>query len=117
MDSDALIQPQTASLCEKALRGAALDPPADQSLFDAARLQYPRFCARENVEAYGIPIKETYHEVLFPELADRSQPSLFEFGGIGSGPKTPGNTIRKVYLCRAQAWIGQPGALLLFYKG
>ena len=32
------------------------------------------------------------------------------------GPKTPGNTIRKVYLCRAKANISQPGALLFFYK-
>jgi GNAT superfamily N-acetyltransferase len=102
---------------EKALCRDALEPASGQSLFDAARLNYPRFCASPEVEAFGIPIKEAFHEVLFPELADRSQPDLFEFGGIGSAPRTPGNTIRKVYLCRAQASIEQPGALLLFYKG
>jgi hypothetical protein len=37
--------------------------------------------------------------------------------GIVGGPKTPGNTIRKVYLCRAQSNLGPPGSLLFFYKG
>ena len=50
-------------------------------------------------------------------MRDDREPELFEFGSVGQGPRLPGNTIRKVYLCRAQAWIGQPGALLFFYKG
>ena len=74
-------------------------------------------CAGPEVEAYGIPIKKAYHEVLFPEIADRRQADLFHFGGLGAGPLTPGNTIRKVYLCQAPARIQQPGAILLFYKG
>jgi len=37
--------------------------------------------------------------------------------GRGNGPKRPGNTIRKVYLCRARSNLGNPGALLMFYKG
>ncbi len=36
---------------------------------------------------------------------------------MGTGPKRPGNTIRKVYLCRAQSNLGKPGSILLFYKG
>lgn len=91
---------------------------ADGELFfDAARFNYPRFCAGQEVQAYGIPIKEAYHEALFPEIADRRQADLFHVGGLGAGPRTPGNTIRKVYLCRAPASIDQPGAILLFYKG
>jgi len=46
----------------------------------------------------------------------RSQLSLFGTAA-DFGIHTPGNTIRKVYLCRAQAQIVQPGALLFFYKG
>jgi hypothetical protein len=88
-------------------------PAAGTSFFDAARMAYPRFYAGPKVEAYGIPIKEAFHEDLFPELAKPKQPDLFKAVG---GPKTPGNTIRKVYLCRAQANIAQPGALLFFYK-
>ena len=102
---------------EKPLCHEALSPLPGQSLFDAARLNYPRFCSGPDVEAYGVPIREAFHEALFPELADRKQPDLFGYRGLGSGPRTPGNTIRKVYLCRAPAHIGQPGALLFFYKG
>jgi GNAT superfamily N-acetyltransferase len=102
---------------EKSISREKLTPNVGQSFFDAARLNYPRFCSSSAVKSFAIPIKEAYHEVLFPELADRSQPDLFEFGGVGSAPRRPGNTIRKVYLCRAQANIDQPGSILLFYKG
>lgn len=100
---------------EKSLRREALIPSPGQSLFDAARLNYPRFCANAEVLSYVIPIKEAFHEVLFPELADRRQANLF--ARAEDAPRTPGNTIRKVYLCQANANINQPGALLLFYKG
>jgi hypothetical protein len=99
---------------EKALSPDPLPTPAAGiTFFDAARMAYPRFCAGPGVEAYVVPIRETFHEDLFPELARPKQPDLFKAVG---GPKTPGNTIRKVYLCRAQANISQPGALLFFYK-
>src|SRR5262249_29834291 len=78
---------------------------------------YPRFCAGAGVPSYCIPIKETYHDQLFPELKTITQPDLFDSIGLGTGPKRSGNTIRKVYLCRAQANILTPGALLFFYKG
>lgn len=83
------------------------------SLFDLARQNYPRFVTGDDVSAYAIPIQEEFHEILFPELVNRSQLSLFG----DSGSHRPGNTIRKVYLCRASDNIAQPGALLFFYKG
>ena len=42
---------------------------------------------------------------------------LFDPKGLGTGPIKPGNTIRKVYLCRASSSLGAPGSLLFFYKG
>ncbi len=99
---------------EKPLSRAPLaKPSAPTTFFDAARVAYPRFYTGPEVCGYVVPIKEPYHEDLFPELAHRKQLDLFQ--GIG-GPKTPGNTIRKVYLCRAKANITQSGALLFFYK-
>ncbi|MFX7377786.1 hypothetical protein ABTI80_19210, partial [Acinetobacter baumannii] len=44
------------------------------------------------------------------------QGDLFENAGL-VGPQRPGNTIRKVYLCRAKSNLGEPGSLLFFYKG
>ena len=99
---------------EKPLARDPLSKPAlPTTFFDAARLAYPRFYAGSEVKAYVVPIKEVFHEDLFPELAIRKQPDLFQNLG---GPRTPGNTIRKVYLCRAKANLNQAGALLFFYK-
>lgn len=102
---------------EKRFSRNRLIPDPSQSLFKTARVHYPRFCTGPNIPTYGIPIREAYHDHLFPELKTAAQPDLFDGIGLGSGPKRPGNTIRKVYLCRAQANIVIPGALLFFYKG
>lgn len=99
---------------EKALSRSRLQPDPALSLFDLARLNYPRFSTGESVAAYAIPIQEDFHKILFPELVPPTpQMSLF----ADTGSQRPGNTIRKVYLCRAPATITQPGALLFFYKG
>lgn len=83
-------------------------------LFEKARLAYPNLYLQENVECFGIPIQEDYHDVLFPELRNPIQTDLFD---SMAGPKRAGNTIRKVYLCRAPIKIIAPGSLILFYKG
>lgn len=101
---------------EKAMSGDRLYPAPGTSDFDLDRLHYPRFLARAPIRAFGVPIKEAYHDTLYPDLRDPIEPDLFEMIGVG-GPKRPGNTIRKVYLCRAQSNLGPPGSLLLFYKG
>lgn len=99
---------------EKSLSRCRLLPEPAVSLFDLARRNYPRFATGDGVAAYAIPIQEDFHEILFPELVPPAiQMSLFS----DSGAQRPGNTIRKVYLCRAPAMISQPGALLFFYKG
>jgi GNAT superfamily N-acetyltransferase len=102
---------------EKGLCRAPLARENGADLFDLAARSYPRFCADSSVAAYGIPIQEDYHEVLFPELRDDRQQDLFEYGGLGTGPRKAGNTIRKVYLCHAPANLSERGALLFFYKG
>lgn len=98
---------------EKRLVRNQLQATQDVSLYDLARENYPRFATGIGVSAYAIPIQQEYHEILFPELAQRAQLSLFGDTGF----IRPGNTIRKVYLCRSPAKISQPGALLFFYKG
>jgi hypothetical protein len=102
---------------EKTFGRGALAPVADVSNFELDRLNYPRFVTRPGIRAFAVPIKEGYHDTLYPDLRNPAQSDLFEAFGIGGGPKRPGNTIRKVYLCRAQSRLGPPGSLLLFYKG
>ena len=100
---------------EKPLSRQALGRTSDTSLFDEARINYPRFYTGPQIDAVTVPIREQFHEMLFPELANRSQLDLLESMSV-SGARTAGNTIRKVYLCRASCRIGAPGALMMFYK-
>lgn len=101
---------------EKKFSFDQLTPAENTSAFDNARVNYPRFETDEHIKAYGVPIIERYHDQLFPDLKDNAQLELFTDRGFGDAPKRPGNTIRKVYLCRAQANIEEPGSLLFFYK-
>lgn len=98
---------------EKTFSVVKLLPQSNISHFDLDRLNYPRFVTGPNVEAFGVPIKEAYHDTLYPEL--KAQPGLFD--GSLSSSSQPGNTIRKVYLCRAKSKLGAAGSILLFYKG
>lgn len=102
---------------EKSMSSNALSPAIGHSRFDVHRLNYPRFIIDNDTEAFGIPIREDYRDVLYPDLRQPVQLDLFDPLGKGSGPKRPGNTIRKVYLCRSPSNLGTAGALLLFYKG
>lgn len=94
---------------EKPLGRDRLRPAASgTNLFDLARTNYPRFVSRAPAEAFGVPIRGEYHDILFPELAKKAQEDKER--------RMPGNTIRKVYLCRAPTKRLKPGAVLLFYR-
>lgn len=87
------------------------------SVYERDRKSYPRFVADAGIRGFVIPIKEDYHDVLYPDLRDARQRDMFRDSEHGAGPKRPGNTIRKVYLCRAPSNLGAPGSVLFFYKG
>jgi len=95
-------------------------PALNQPPFDFARLHYPRFHDGTSVRKFCVPIQPGYHRKLFPEIAFGRELPLFpteEFGPILSQgeERTPGNTIRKVYLCRAKTTVIKPGDVLFFY--
>ena len=108
MDSCLPIPQTPESWCTKRRYPASVCSHGCRSLFDAARFNYPRFCTGPQVEAYGIQSK-AYHEVLFPEIAvvARRIYSLWAW----RGPHRKHHP--KVYLCRAPAWIDQPGAIVV----
>jgi len=87
------------------------------SAFELARKNYPRFLFDPQTRAFGVPIREEYHDTLYPDLKDLRQPDLFSGANRLPAATRPGNTIRKVYLCRAQSKLAPPGSLLFFYKG
>jgi GNAT superfamily N-acetyltransferase/rRNA-processing protein FCF1 len=89
-------------------------------VFDADRIYYPRFYDGNSIRKFCVPIQADYHRRLFPEIAVGADLPLFpkeEFGLIlaHGEERTPGNTIRKVYLCRAKTTHLLPGALVFFY--
>lgn len=101
---------------ERGFASSKLTAIDGQTVFDTSRQNYPRFLVTEEVRGFGIPIKEAYHDTLYPDLWNPRQTDLFLGASPAEVPTRPGNTIRKVYLCRAQSWLSEPGSVLFFYK-
>ena len=100
---------------EKQLSQDQLTAGTSGDIFETDRKNYPRFVTQSPVRGYIIPILEGYHDVLYPDL--RYELPLFSGYNLPVNVNGPGNTIRKVYLCRAASNLGPPGSLLFFYKG
>jgi len=62
----------------------------------------------EGVSGYVVPIRPSYHKMLFPDA--QSQQNLFP------GESPCGNAIRKAYICNAATRKLRPGDLLFFYR-
>ena len=104
-------------ILERTFSSHRLERDDHTPVYETDRKNYPRFVADTKVRGFVIPILEGYHDTLYPELRDARQPDFFRDLGEEGGPKRPGNTIRKVYLCRAPSNLGDPGSVLFFYKG
>jgi L-amino acid N-acyltransferase YncA len=107
---------------EKAMRKGRIlvDEHTDILAFD--REIYPRFYDGDRVSKFIVPIRGAYHAKLFPEISFSKPLPLFSGAGLTrermvsrNQNRTPGNTIRKVYLCRAQTRSLKAGDILLFY--
>lgn len=105
---------------EKQIGHGRLVASKNQELFDVDRRNYPRFVCGSPSKTFCVPIQGRWHRRLFPELAHQTPLPLFpdvrSFAVRAGQHRTPGNTIRKVYLCRAQTEELSPGDLLLFYQ-
>jgi len=68
----------------------------------------PKYYKIDGVQAYIVPIRPQYHELLFPEKQVQLPllPGLHAFG----------NAIRKAYLCNSPIKIIPQGSVLLFYR-
>lgn len=79
------------------------------------RQYYPVFDSGKSVRKFLIPIHADYYATLFPENVRIRQAGLFDSTCGTYGSKIPGNTIRKVYVCRAKINTIRPGDILLFF--
>lgn len=109
-------KPDGELIYERSFSNTKLLASANVCTFKMGRKNYPRIILDESVRGFGIPIREEYHDTLYPDLWAPRQPDLFVDASKASALSRPGNTIRKVYLCRAQSRLGPPGSLLFFYK-
>jgi ribosomal protein S18 acetylase RimI-like enzyme len=101
---------------ERSFSSTRLVKLPEESAFETARRNYPRFWTGGGVKGFGIPIKEDYHDTLFPDLWNPRQRDLFDGKSKAESPTRPGNTIRKVYLCLAPSNLAEAGSILFFYK-
>jgi len=103
---------------EKVLVRGALSLPTGNEVLAFDRLIYPRFWDGDNVSKFVVPIRDHYHQILFPEISYEKELPLFPVRRLllpHGNERTPGNTIRKVYLCRSPTTQIRPGDILLFY--
>jgi len=102
---------------EKIMSSGPLPPPQGD-VYEEDRRFYPRFHEGSGVGKFCIPIQPDYHRKLFPEIAKGRELPLFPGHVSLLDPRmdrTPGNTIRKVYLCRSKITRLRPGSVVLFY--
>ena len=95
-------------------------PALSAAVIELDKKNYPRFHDGASVQKFCVPILSDYHRRLFPEIAFGKKLPLFpteSFWPILNPRDTrlPGNTIRKVYLCRARTNQIRPGDILFFY--
>ncbi|MGL4637373.1 MAG: GNAT family N-acetyltransferase [Beijerinckiaceae bacterium] len=109
-------KPDGELIYERAFESGKLFRSAELTIFETSRKNYPRFVVDDSVRCFGIPIREAYHDTLYPDLWRPRQQDLFVGASRAETPNRPGNTIRKVYLCRAQSNLAEPGTILFFYK-
>lgn len=84
---------------------------------------YPRFYDGPLVGKYIVPIQPRFHAVLFPEIDEATPLPLFKdeqfllstVSATSRRDRTPGNTIRKVYICRSPTRNLSAGDIVLFY--
>jgi predicted GNAT family N-acyltransferase len=95
-------------------------PAISTDVLSFDRKHYPRFFDGSAVRKFCVPIQPDYHRRLFPEIAFGAELPLFPSTAFSpmlahGSARTPGNTIRKIYLCRAKITRLRPGDLVLFY--
>ena len=108
---------------EKAMLYSVVETDEEISVLDLDRLIYPRIFDGPSVRKFIVPIRPNYHKILFPEIAYAAPLPLFGgsrredlISSTGRADRTPGNTIRKVYLCRSPNTNLRPGDIILFYQ-
>lgn len=102
----------------KALSRARLEISGSSNPAEILRKNYPRFTIRDPVSLFAVPIQWRFHRQLFPEAARLTPMPLFgdESFDLRQAGQKPGNTIRKVYVCRSFNKTMKVGDVIFFYQ-
>lgn len=79
------------------------------------RQYYPGYLSHNGINKYLVPIQSNYYSSLFPENIKTDQLDLFDFSTADQKNKIPGNSIRKVYVCKTPTASFAKGDLLFFF--
>lgn len=102
-------------ILEKELKQDVLsDTSYQQDPVSFNRQIYPAYYDGPESRKFVIPILPKFYRILFPEAFQDGQLSLFK-GSSTDMNRTPGNTIRKIYICRAPTTKIEAGSVILFY--
>lgn len=111
-------KPNGELVLAKNLTIARADAPKGESPAALIRKQYPRFSIGEPVGLFAVPVQWRFHKRLFPEAARLMPLPLFNDDSRDdrAARLVPGNTIRKVYVCRSKIKLLRTGDVLFFYQ-
>lgn len=97
-----------------------VNKPKDMLPLEATLINYPRYYHGNENSKFAVPIQGDYFDRLFPENDGKRQGELFRPGELSTPmlnqKRIPGNTIRKVYVCRSNSERVRPGDVIVFYK-
>jgi hypothetical protein len=87
-------------------------PSSDLPPFEYLRRYYPHYKEEVGTQKFIVPIRPTFHRVLFPDFQSRidSQIPLF------AQQNQAGNAIKLAYLSHSQTKNMKPGDIVLFYR-
>lgn len=113
MDGELVLERRMQHEADVQLPESSSALPIDQAI-------YPRYYDGPQVRKFVVPIQQDYHVALFPEISQATPlplfpDDLFVSEANAGSDRTPGNTIRKVYVCRSPTRLLKPGDVLLFY--
>jgi len=70
-------KPDGELIYERRFASGQLEVEPSVTAYDAARMNYPRFLVNSEIKGFGIPIQESYHDTLYPDLWNPRQRDLF----------------------------------------
>lgn len=90
----------------------AFPPSTADDAFTYMRKYFPHFRRDADIKKFIVPIRPSYHEILFPDYEHpiAHQNLLF------NQPNSAGNAIKLAYLCHAPIANIAPGSIVLFYR-